>query len=463
MKTSLIVVGAALLGFVVGPVRTSAQEPDQDLAERLHRLEAQTQVLNDEVQQLRDNPGHATGVTPASATMEEADPSQAGITMDQVRGEIKKFAWSKGDFTVVPYGFLWGNMVYETERTNPGSFTYYVFSGAEHGDHNFVLDGRNTRIGLDVSGPRIPFFDCATSGGKVEIDFQGASTASENKGTVLLRHAYWEVKDDDFRLLMGQTWDVVSPLYPGTLMYSVGWGGGNIGYRRAQLRAERYLAFSDESLLTLQGSLNQSLSDSAATVTTTTGLRGEMTPWPILEGRVGLTLGERKGPDALPWTFGASAHVGEQGWDIGTAAPDEDIRRRTWSFNIDVRKPLTHNIGVQGEFFTGENLSTFQGGILQGINPDTLQGICSTGGWFELWYDVSEDLHTHVGYSVDDPNDGQVNVGGRTFNQFYFGNVSYDLTKRFLVGLEVSSWKTLYKGLDPGDSVHFEFVGKYGF
>ena len=49
-----------------------------------------------------------------------------------------------------------------------------------------------------------------------------------------------EVKDDDFRFLVGQTWDVISPLYPGMLMYSVGWDGGNIGYRRAQVRGERY-------------------------------------------------------------------------------------------------------------------------------------------------------------------------------------------------------------------------------
>ena len=57
--------------------------------------------------------------------------------------------------------------------------------------------------------------------------------------------------------MAGQTWDVISPLNPGMLMYSVGWEAGNIGYRRAQLRAERYVALSDSQLLTLQGSINQ--------------------------------------------------------------------------------------------------------------------------------------------------------------------------------------------------------------
>ena len=41
--------------------------------------------------------------------------------------------------------------------------------------------------------------------------------------------------------------------------------------------------------------------------------------------------------------------------------------------------------------------------------------------------------------------------------------MSYDLTKQFLVGLEVSSWKTLYIDLALGDAVRCEFVAKYAF
>ena len=37
------------------------------------------------------------------------------------------------------------------------------------------------------------------------------------------------------------------------------------------------------------------------------------------------------------------------------------------------------------------------------------------------------------------------------------------MTKNFLIGLEVSSWKTLYVDKLPGDSVRSEFVAKYGF
>ena len=344
-------------------------------------------------------------------------------------------------------------------RTSPGSYTLYVKSQTTENEGEFIVDARNTRLGFDVLGPGIPFFDCAESGGKVEIDFQSSLTAvgQENKSTILLRHAYWEVKDDDFRLLAGQTWDVISPLNPGMLLYSVGWDGGNIGYRRAQFRGERYFSLSNTSLITAQASINQDIL--ADSMTTGVGT-AEPSNWPIVEGRIAWTVGER-GPGCLPITVGVSGHIGEVEFDDTVLGPD--IRRRTWSGNIDVRVPFTERLGVQGECFVGENLSPFLGGIGQGINVVTGDTVRNAGGWFEVWYDWTPTLHSHVGYSVDDPVDSDIPKGGRTYNQFYYGNLIYDFTKSFLVGVEVSSWETLYKGDLPGDSLRTEFVMKYGF
>ncbi|MEN6557873.1 MAG: hypothetical protein ABFC54_06810, partial [Thermoguttaceae bacterium] len=112
----------------------------------------------------------------------------------------------------------------------------------------------------------------------------------------------------------------------------------------------------------------------------------------------------------------------------------------------------------------GENLGTFLGGIGQGVDPIGLNPIRDAGGWFEVWYDWTPTLHSHVGYSVDDPNDHDIHYyAGKTYNQFYYGNMIFDVTKNFQVGLEVSSWRTLYRDQLPGDSVRTEFVAKYGF
>jgi hypothetical protein len=437
-------------------------------------LEAETQSLRAEVQTLRERPVHlpavdampvATTAAPPAA-IPEGGPMPAGpqaeqqLSMDEIRGEMRKLAWTKGDFTIVPYGYLWGNTVYSTERTSPGSYTLYALSPSAMA-HNepqseAIVDARNTRLGFDVAGPKVPWLNDAVTGGKVEIDFQNSVLSTENKATILLRHAYVDVKDDEFRLLVGQTWDVISPLYMGTLMYSVGWDAGDIGYRRAQVRGERYFTLSDVSLVTTQLSINQDVFPDGTTL-----IKGEPSNWPIVEGRVAWTVGHR-GPDCLPITVGLSGHIGEEEFAYGSSALDN--RSRTWSGNIDLRVPITHRLGFQAECQVGENLSAFLGGIGQGIDPTTLKPIRDAGGWFEFWYDWTPTLHSHVGYSVDDPNDHDlVTTGERKYNQFYFGNLSLDVTKNLLVGLEVSSWKTLYVNQLPGDSVRCEFVAKYGF
>ena len=396
------------------------------------------------------------GYTGRSQPAPPLDGDVEYYTLDELKGEMKKLAWSKGPFRVVPYGILWFNMAWESQRTNVGDFTLFVLSPDDRPGDAFHVNARSTRLGINVSGPRVPCLRCAPSGGKVEIDFWGQFAGGENKPGVLLRHAYWEVKDDTFRLLGGQTWDVISPLYPGTLMYSVGWGGGNIGYRRAQLRYERYLAFSDVFLVTAQGALAADLfSELSANVA------GDHAGWPVLQSRVGATLGPR-GAGCLPITCGVSGHVGEQEFLFDTGDPNDDATARTWSLNVDVRIPITHRLGIQGEFFTGENLGAYLGGIVQGINTTTGEPIRATGGWVDLWYDWTPCLHSHVGYSVDDPLDRDVN-NGRIYNDFFFVNLSRNLTKDFLVGVEYTSWETLYDQKADGTSDRIEFVAKYGF
>jgi len=475
MKTafSLIVVSLCFQAVVARGQAPLPPVPAEDVSSRLNQLENETQTLRAEVQRLRENPVRlpAVNATTTGMVVDAASAAPAPeasqdeyYTMDELRGEMKKLTWKKGDFSITPYGILWANTVFSTERTYPGSYTMFVQSASAQPESECLVDARNTRLGVDVGGPQIPFFDCAQSGGKVEIDFQNSPIVSstgvpttENKATILLRHAYAEVKNEEFRLLVGQTWDVISPLNPGMLMYSIGWDGGNIGYRRAQVRGERYFALSDTSLITVQSSINQQVFEDATSAT----IKGEPSNWPICEGRVAWTVGER-GPGCYPITIGMSGHIGEEQFDSSVLGVNN--RRRTWSGNLDFRMPVTERLGVQAECFTGENLGAFLGGIGQGIDSTTYDTIRSSGGWVEVWYDWTPRFHTHVGYSLDDPfNQDIVTASEKTYNQFYYGNVSYDLTKSFLVGFEVSSWRTLYKAQLPGDSVRCEFVAKYGF
>ena len=72
-------------------------------------------------------------------------------------------------------------------------------------------------------------------------------------------------------------------------------------------------------------------------------------------------------------------------------------------------------------------------------------------------------MHSHVGYSIDNPFYQDVTFR-RVYNAFYFANLSYDVTAKFLVGFEYTSWRTLWVGPSAdATSQNFNFVAKYGF
>lgn len=397
-----------------------------------------------------------------------SDMSEAGLaepeylTREQVQAECKKMAWTKGNFRIVPYGTLWGSMSYDSQRARTGDYCLWIESQSTHvGEPDASVDARSTRLGFDLFGPGIPCLGDAKIGGKVEIDFQGYYL-TRNKPGLLLRHAYMEAKDEDFRLLVGQTWDVISPLGIPTLNYTAGSAVGNLAYRRAQFRAERYFAMSDTQMFTLQGSVNANV---VTDFVGETGTSADVGPYPDFQARAAYTLGQRSGCDVPPIVIGIGGHVGEQDFDFRTGAtPDLGVEARTWSACADFYVPITARWGFQGEFFTGENLSNYMGGILQGVDRVTHKGIHATGGWADIWFKWRPDLCSHTGYALDDPANGDlVAASSRTYNQMIYTNLLFDATKNLQVGMEVDVWKTHYIDLKAGEAVRLECAVKYMF
>jgi hypothetical protein len=479
MSRRLVAAVGLVLAFAAG---SSVAANDEAFQARVRQLEAETAELRSQLDDLRKSVG--TGPQPISVSFNRTAAlpgEEAAAIIESLRPEIaaeaKKAAWTKGEFKIVPYGFLWASMISQTERTTPGSYTLWVPSSDDQGESAFFLDARRTRLGLNVEGPTVPFFHCATSSGTVEIDFQSPVTSDfENRATVQLRHAYWEVKDDNFRFLVGQNWDIVSPLFPSTLSYSVGWDGGNIGYRRPLVRLDRH--FYPTETLKLTGEFGLA-ADVVTDLATVTGVRRETSNWPVLEARIAATLGSR-GEGHRNVVIGFSGHVGEQGFDFYDTIPaalnplglpaEDDVRLLTWSMNMDLTVPISERMTFKGEYFNGANLGTFLGGIGQGVCPCFRQPIRANGGWMELGYDLTSRWHSFAGFGIDDPNVEADALLGRKYNQFLFTNMNYDLTKKLNVGLEITFWKTLYyearPGLTtpaPGESAVFEFVARYGF
>lgn len=85
------------------------------------------------------------------------------------------------------------------------------------------------------------------------------------------------------------------------------------------------------------------------------------------------------------------------------------------------------------------------GGILQIINPITLQPVRSTGGWCDFRIQWTKRFRSALGMGIDDPANSTVRDGLPNRNAFVFGNLIWDLTDYSEVGFEIAQWDTDYQ------------------
>ena len=373
------------------------------------------------------------------------------------------------------YGFARLDAIYDTDRPNNTQTAAYIRSedpnapgtiGAPKHAHDFTMDPRLTRLGADLIAPPM----CSLGGpeltGKIEIDFynNGLLGQSESREAVRMRHAYLKLKWDDFSLLAGQTWDVISPLYPIVNPDLVMWGAGNLGDRRPQLRSEWTPEVGPGKVI-LQGEVgltgadnNQSLDPAG---TTGAGFRdGEKSGKPTLQAR-----GAYRTP--FVWEkqfleFGLYVH---RAWQQTDTKFNGVNKFDSLAYGLDLSMPLyTDTIWLKGELWSGKDVDDVRGGIFQGINETTGKGIRSKGGFVEIgaklpwwkWYNI------HAGYSTDDPNNADLNTGGRAANRtwyianrFYFDPVE--------IGFDYLRWRTDYIGFLKGQDNRFQMYMSYKF
>ena len=333
--------------------------------------------------------------------------TQAGATGAAVAG--KSAVTSSTGLEI--YGYAKLDASYDTGLTN-GNFAQTA-STASTDDNQFNMTARQTRLGMNVTGP-------AESSGKVEIDFYNAG-AAENRSAPHMRHAYMKVDlDSGLSILAGQTSDVISPLVPGTLNYIVGWRAGNIGYRRPQVRLTKGLELSSDIDCQLQ-------------VAATRTLGGEDAGFPTLQARTSFTFPSISGKDA---TLGVSGHWGQQ----------EAQTSDTWSLNVDLAMPISDTLTIKGEAFTGANVSSYLGGPAAGTSLGARE-VQVTGGWLAASVGPFGSWRLNLGATIDDPDNDDV-VAGHTTNSSIFGNAIYSINSSTSVGLELSRWDTDYHGPD---------------
>ncbi|NLD35915.1 MAG: hypothetical protein GX654_03515 [Desulfatiglans sp.] len=422
-KASLSLFSVILIMLVfMCPVTIMAESENEALKARIERLEKELGELKAILTE------KATSAEKQTATAQEAPKASDG-------------------FSVKSYGYIKLDAAYNDSRVSNGNFATYVFGeGAVNNDDTVNFTARQSRLGLDITAPDYNGFKTK---GKVEVDFYGdGSAAHENKAEPMLRQAYLETTRGGMSILAGQTSDVISPLNPSTLNYTVGWSAGNIGYRRAQLRLSYNKSFDESTGLLTQIALAR-----------TTGLTnedfdangvndGDDSGFPSVQGRFAITT---KGLAGKKNVIGISGHFGREEADWAGAETDLD----SWSANIDFVIPLTERFTLSGEAFTGENLDDYFGGILQGVNTITRSEISSKGMWSQINFALNKKWQYNAGFGIDNPDTNDINIGSRDKNSYYFVNTMFKVLPMLTIGFEYSYWETEYKGAADGTANRF--------
>lgn len=420
-----------------------AQTPAEQMQKRIDDLEKQVNELKLLLQeQQKARAEEKARVDKVEQKVDQAEKSKAASP-----SVVSAASSIISNFKFKPYGFVKLDAAYDDSRIYPSSGNFALYVPSEQtlhkNDNGFSMTGRQTQVGLYILAPETYSW---TAKGRLEIDFYGDGTQHENKANVLLRHAMVELTKGNFGIIAGQTNDLISPLTPNTLNYTVGWAAGNIGYRRPQLRVTYTHPFNEKNKLIgavaiarTKGTINEDFDIDSKN-------DGEDVGYPTVQGRIAYATQLFAGKDSV---FGISGHYGKEEIDWGLINPAlHQKRMKSWSFNGDFEVPLTSCLSFKGEGFVGYNLDDYFGGILQGINNTTTAKqfasiIKSIGGWTQLTYQHNKWKY-NVGGGIDDPRNDQLSTGMRSRNTFYFGNLYYNLIPPVNLCVEYSRWETDY-------------------
>jgi hypothetical protein len=455
----LLVVALLGAGNLCFGASVGGSQGDDDLKQRIEKLEKE---LSDMKQAMAAQ--EAKAAAEAAKPVIEPNTDKPAVTTSEKKPVM-------AGLDVELYGRLKLDAVYDSARMDVGDYAKWVRPHrGNNDDGQYDVTANETRLGMYIYGPKN---EDIKTGGRVEMDFYGGG--AENKSNPMLRHAYMTIDwpDEKFSILAGQTWDVISPLNPDTLNYSVLWWAGNIGYRRPQIRLTQGYTLSKDVELKFEGAIERTIGrTNSGILSADQADTGENSGMPSLQGRVSATLpllGYK------PATVGFSGHYGQEKCDTAPSSSDAatgDKIFRSWSINCDYVQPVNEWLTVKGEMYKGENLDVYLGGIGEGVRnigtssaPIYDKDIADMGGWIQAGLGPWDKWRFNVGVGVDDPKNDDLKGGvdKRTLNRSVFGNVIYAIDKNAEIGFELSQWHTEYLGERGADSIRAQTSFIYKF
>lgn len=344
-----------------------------------------------------------------------------------------------------------------TKATNASMFRMpYKGEQTNQVQDSFFMTARQTRFGFLIKGPSSD--NGLQTQGHIEMDFYGTGVdrlsgknqdPEENKGLLMLRIATVEIFNDNFSLLAGNDWAVVSPIFPHTNNYPYGADVGNLGYRMPQVRLTLYAL---DKQLALQIAAVNKMGD----VDTLDIDTGRMNGAPTWEWGLMYKNNDNKMMIAYTGHYGMeeiqSKHYGNFGY-FGVKVP-------SFSHNISLQLPLGDYFAINGEYYQGANLDgAYYAGQENGwvLNKNRKrEPLHSQGGWGEIMIKPSDKVRLYLGYGIDDVDDYQLyksTIEWSDGTKAYFnGNGDWAITKNqeYFANLEFY--------INPATKVCFEYM-----
>lgn len=342
---------------------------------------------------------------------------------------------------------------------------------------SFAMTARQSRFGFLIKGPAGE--DLQTQG-RLEMDFYGSAPArdatknqdsEENKGLLMLRIATVEIFNDNFSLLAGNDWMVVSPVFPHTNNYPYGADVGNLGYRTPQVRLTLYAM---DKQLALQIAATNKMGDPDSLDIDTGRLNGAPTwEWGLIyknnDNKMLIAYTGHYGDEEVRTkrhaTVVNTSTLNAAGTVVTTPTSLSGfgyygVKVPSFSHNISVLLPLGDYFAINGEYYQGANLDGwYTGGQGNGwvVNRNRKrEPLHSQGGWAEIMIKPSDAVRLYLGYGIDDVDNYQLYkavIEPDYGNKVYFngnGNVAITKNQEYFANLE------LY--INPATKVAFEYM-----
>src|SRR5262249_50832522 len=203
----------------------------------------------------RQNPAQSTATT---MSQQPALTAQAQTTRAPRTAPAPYAAWDKDGVKIIPYGILITNVNYNSSALVPGSFGGFALPDIRTVTPQFNISPGNTYLGVDIKWPKIGEWEI---NGKVDLDLRGPTPLRVNNiFAPLFINIYGEAKTERYRLLAGQTTDVITPTFSNSLnVYPAGFLPGRIGFFRPQVRFETYQPIGDGFTFIYQGAIAEAI------------------------------------------------------------------------------------------------------------------------------------------------------------------------------------------------------------